>query len=128
MPSHSYEIAEYKVAYFARSSTHKASIFLFEPSGGLARATLLFMDQELTGAQTLTKSDGRLAVYFQMEHFPAVLDLLRNEKPIYLKHLVNSNTGHESAYLITTLEPVGEEEAERVRRIADSGVGSDSQV
>ena len=45
--------------------------------------------------------------YFLNEHFPKILDILRNEKPLFIKHYAYK--GQVLVSLATSEEPVGED-------------------
>ena len=52
--------------------------------------------------------NGFIYCHLPAQHFSAVLDLLRNESPIYLTYDKNKHL----AYISTRLEPVGEGEGD----------------
>lgn len=52
--------------------------------------------------------DGQVNLYYHLENFENIIDLLRNEKPMYL--LFSGSGGGFENGIKTTAEPVGEEE------------------
>lgn len=50
---------------------------------------------------------GAVHCHFPWEHFPHVLDLLRNERPVYLRYV---GADWNVAAIVTSPEPVGEGE------------------
>ena len=68
---------------------------LFHPNGTVLPADVLL--------------SGQPQLHYHLDDFHNVIDLLRNEKPIYLAY-VGSGGGNENA-IRTTPEPVGEGEA-----------------
>lgn len=59
-------------------------------------------------------SGGKIYYHAQGEQYERALDLLRNEKPVYLRWVPYSDSSEPNdgnAYLYTGREPVGEEEA-----------------
>ncbi len=61
---------------------------------------------ELGGANKNKVVDEYLEVHYPMNSFKDIVDILRNEKPLYLTVLPDRNLGA----LTTTDEPIGEEE------------------
>jgi hypothetical protein len=57
-------------------------------------------------ADTVTK--GQVVLYYHVDHYPNVIDLLRNEKPVYL-YYNGSGSGFENG-IKTMVEKVGEGE------------------
>lgn len=89
----------YRIYMYA--SRGKYAVIRLAESGGPKYAFLHFQEQEqdnmITGNSYL--------LYYPFEAFPAMMEMLREEKPIYV-HAYNVN----NIYVGTCTEPVGEEE------------------
>lgn len=105
------QIKRYSVAYYGggkRSTApydYRAIIGLYDDAGLIAG---LYFHAE---ARTIPPSDhlptsGQPMSHFPIEDFPRVLDLLRNEAPVYYEQF----SGWPMASLSTSLEPIGEGE------------------
>lgn len=94
-----FEIADYRLnIIFARSHDH--IVMLYDKNRLVAR--LFFRkDQETVH---ITKADNVYSVIYNTRHYPSVVDLLRNEKPVYFHYYESGAT------LSTSREPVGEAE------------------
>lgn len=99
------EFEEYKATI--HDSNYKGvdySIQLHLPDG---EAYLRFSNTTSKDNQITKKADKNVYnVYFRSEKFSPMIDLLRNEGPLYFYY--NLNTGH--SYITTGDEPVGEGE------------------
>jgi hypothetical protein len=93
------KIDEYEVMYSA--NTFPPRVWL--KGGGRFIGQLVFMPN---GAAL--PADSATSLYYHMEDLLPVLDLLRNEKPMYLM-FSGSGGGFENG-IKTTAEPIGEEE------------------
>ena len=95
------QIGSYQVQYAANSfvpriwlrDTSNASIgqLVFRPDG------------------TALPQDSAKNLYYHLSNYPHVIDLLRNEKPVYW-HFVGTGGGNENA-IRTSIEPQGEGES-----------------
>lgn len=110
MPS--YNIDSYSVrAWSSRRSDNlspgvaMASIYLYEGKKYRGYA-YFFADDTPLNPPIFHSNLGRIFVHYNISQFEALLDTLRNEKPIYLYYHSPSNAG-----LQTGREPVGEEES-----------------
>ena len=106
------EIKNYVVAYYAGAKNL---------TGHRYRAIISFRgeDEELLGAayfhhsaETMPNTDtqkasGYISCHYPAEHYSQVLDLLRNEKPVYVEF---EPTEGRLGSIRTNLEPVGEGE------------------
>src|SRR4029450_4468806 len=106
------EVKNYDVAYYAGAKNIRAHPY---------RAIIGFRDQnkKLLGAPyfphtptTMPNADtekaaGYISCHYPAEHYPHVLDLLRNEKPVFVEF--EARTGN-VANIRTSAEPVGEGE------------------
>lgn len=97
-------IDEYEVMYSANSFFPR--IWL-KNAGQLIGQLIFKPDGSQLPADNL--SNGQVNLYYHVEDFENVLELLRNEKPMYLL-FAGSGGGYENG-IKTTAEPVGEEEA-----------------
>ena len=93
------KIDEYEVMYSA--NTFVPRIWL--KGGGKFIGQLVFMP-----AGASLPQDTATSLYYRLQHLPMVLDLLRNEKPMYFM-FSGSGPGFENG-IKTTPEPVGEAE------------------
>lgn len=113
MPWRYYKIKSYKAVSVSAQTPgyEKTSAFITLFWDGNPHARLWFTIGD--AAPSLPNSEATIGVppfyyvRFRGDQFSAVLDLLRNEKPVYL-HWNDTSKG---AFLATTKEPVGEEEA-----------------
>jgi hypothetical protein len=97
------KIEEYEVMYSA--NTFAPRIWL--KSGGKYIGQLIFKSDGSALPQD-TMSGGQVNLYYHLEDFDNAIDLLRNEKPMYLLYS-GSGTGFENG-IKTSPEPVGEGE------------------
>jgi hypothetical protein len=106
-----YEIDHYSVRIRSSKNTTDlnpeipgAGIFLYE--GGLPRGYAYFFPDgtALTPASS-DEDDGSIAVYYNLSQLAAVLQMIREERPLYLFEFGSGNAG-----LATGAEPTGEEE------------------
>lgn len=81
-----------------------AGIYLYE--GNTYRGyAYFFPDGTPLAPPVLDSASGRIFLHFSMSQFHAVMDMVRNEKPLYLYYYAPTN-----AALRSGQEPVGEEE------------------
>ncbi|MDP8931616.1 MAG: hypothetical protein M3O70_24360 [Actinomycetota bacterium] len=81
-----------------------AGIFLYE--GGTYRGyAYFFPDGTSLAPAVIDATNGRVFVHFNLSQFDGVVQMLREEKPIYLYEFGVNNAG-----LMTGIEPTGEEE------------------
>ena len=100
------EVAKYHVFFYGSPSgyqTNRAQIALYD-GGGSTVAFVRFNDPGMF-FEDVYESGGIIRMHLPSSMFANVLDVLRNEKPIYI-YFINGR-----AFLTTSLEPVGEEEA-----------------
>lgn len=103
------EFKSYKVTLYSNPSPEheQYAIHLRVPSG---EAILKFMPGSF-GKNTFTETvnnHSKYVMYFDAARFPAFIDILRNEKPLYFYF----NTNDYQGYITTSDEPVGEGENE----------------
>lgn len=95
-------IARYQVEYNAgTSSEYRAIIHLWDGNSNVLALLYFLEDKPIPASKVTPVYFG----YFPAGCYPAVLDLLRNERPVYLA------TFGETLIVTTLEEPVGEGEA-----------------
>lgn len=116
MPTVTHIIDEYSVQVYANdlrgNLTRWAAGVIYLYSSGSHVGTAYFAREGYTGPDAVY-SGGKIYFHAQSEQYERVLDLLRNEKPVYLRWRPHSDTGESNdgnAYFYTGREPVGEEE------------------
>jgi hypothetical protein len=92
------QIGTYQVQYAANSFVPR--IWLKDATGA-SIGQLVFMPDGRT-----LPPDNETNLFFHLSNYPHVMDLLRNEKPIYWS-FVGTGPGNENA-IRTSVEPVGE--------------------
>jgi hypothetical protein len=106
------EIKNYVVAYYAgaRNLTghpYKAIISLRDENNGLLGAAYFHHGDETMPETDTQKATGFISCHYHADDYPHVLDLLRNEKPIYLQFEISAGR---VGSIRTNAEPVGEGE------------------
>jgi hypothetical protein len=106
------EIKKYDVAYSAggKNTTgyqYRAIIGLRRDDGSLIGGAYFHRDPATMPNTDEQTSSGYVWCHYSWEDFPRVLDLLRNEKPVYVRYVAG---GWRIASITTSLEPVGEGE------------------
>lgn len=94
-----------------RVESRAARIYLF--SSGSYVGTAIFAREGHTMRESRYYK-GIIYYYAQGEQYERVLDLLRNEKPVYLRWTPHSDPDEPNdgnAYFLTNREPIGEEES-----------------
>ena len=94
-----WQVDTYRIYMYA--SRGKFGIIRLEESGGPKHAHLYFRETERDNVI----SGNFYSLSYLFEAFPAMMEMLREEKPIYV-HAYNVN----NIYVGTHAEPVGEEE------------------
>ena len=110
------EIAEYSVAYIAGGATSsptmpgpvpRALIGLYRADHSAIGAAYFHRNPAAVPESDSLSASGHIKCNYSPEDFPRVLDLLRNEKPVYLVFMEDPwNVG----YIATTAELIGEGE------------------
>lgn len=97
------EIADYKVATYSRDPAHQllAAIGLRDTSSAYVGIIYFYREDYVLPAARTT---GYVSMFYHISEMPLILDLLRNESPIFL------TSGSNYAQLSTSLEPIGEGE------------------
>ncbi|MGE0229744.1 MAG: hypothetical protein AB7I38_10770 [Dehalococcoidia bacterium] len=96
------EIKSYRLALFS----HGAKVSLYDAQGGQFGAAYIRPESEPL-KENYQDADGIYRVYFHYSRLPALVDLLRNESPVYLHYW---HEGGLNCHLASGLEPVGEGE------------------
>jgi hypothetical protein len=110
------EIKKYDVAYYAGGRNaagypYRAIIGLRDEDGRLVGAAYFHRDStKMPGADT-QKVSGYISCHYAEAEYPHVLDLLRNEKPVFVEF--EAGVGN-IAGIRTSAEPVGEGEQSSV--------------
>ncbi len=106
------EIKSYRVSYYGggkkvtRPYSYRAIVSLFDDAGHIAALYFHNDSDTMPDADHLPDS-GQPMSHYPIEDFPRILDMLRNEGPIYYHQW---STWPTMAGIRTTLEPVAEGE------------------
>ena len=99
------EISHYNYYVFSsRDGDAKAVMLLYGSTGGQI-GYVYFRDDAQTMADAEKLSDGKITLSYRYRDLPVLIDMLRNEKPVYLIYVDGINSRISSA-----AEPVGEGE------------------
>ncbi len=107
------EIKSYRVSYYGGGKkvtvpySYRAIIGLFDDDNGTIGALYFHNDPNTMPDADHLPDTGQARSHYPIEDFPRILDILRNEKPVYYGQLSSWPT---MAWLRTSLEPVGEGE------------------
>lgn len=106
------EIKKYDVAYYAggrnaASYPYRAIIGLRNDSDALVGAAYFHHNMTTMPVADTHRAGGLISCHYPAEDYPQVLDLLRNEKPVYVEFEVRPGN---IANIRTSAEPVGEGE------------------
>lgn len=106
------EIKKYDVAYYAGAKNvagypYQAIIGLRDDSDGLIGAAYFHHNTTSMPNADTQKGSGYISCHYPAKDYPHVLDLLRNEKPVYVEFEVRPGN---IANIRTSAEPVGEGE------------------
>ena len=102
----SHEIKEYKYYVFSsRDAEAPSAVVLFYGSEGYLGAAFFTQDDDVALDPAEKFPSGVYGMHYRYADFPVVIDMLRNESPVYLIYNGAANTR-----LSTTSEPVGEGE------------------
>lgn len=99
------EIKQYQYYTFSSrdSSIANSVILLYGDAGYLGGAFFSTSDEPLKPAEQFPS--GVYGLYYDNRDLPVIIDMLRNEKPVYLIY-----NGADNTRISTTAEPVGEGE------------------
>lgn len=106
------EIKKYDVAYYAGGKNaagypYRAIIGLRDDSDGLIGAAYFHHNVATMPSADTQKASGYISCHYLAEDYTQVLDILRNEKPIYVEFEARAGN---IANIRTSAEPVGEAE------------------
>ena len=106
------EIKKYDVAYYGGAKNvsghpYRAIIGLRDENDALLGAAYFHHSEATMPNADTQKATGYISCHFPAEHYSQVLDLLRNEKPVYVEFEVRAGN---VANIRTSAEPVGEGE------------------
>jgi hypothetical protein len=106
------QIKKYTASYYSGGKTangykYRAIIGLRRDDGSLLGAAYFHRSPDTMPNTDHRSSSGYVYCHYRWEDFPQVLDLLRNEKPVYLRYV---GGGWNLASIDTSLEPIGEGE------------------
>ena len=105
MALHTFKIESYEYYHWSSRSQYKSNIVLF--GEGEETVAIWFEsdpEAELAPARILTPNN--YAFYYYQEQMSDIIDMLRNEKPIWVHF--NDNGGLNNSRIATSKEPVGE--------------------
>ncbi len=97
------QITKYTYHLFSSRTEDAVVLLLYDDKHDVAGEVFFVGDDE--PLPPAAEAAGRVALYFRRSQLPAVVDLLRNEGPIYLRWAGPLNTS-----LCTEYEPVGDGE------------------
>ena len=106
------EIKKYDVAYYAGAKNlgaypYRAIIGLRDDSNGLIGAAYFHNTPTTMPVADSRKASGYISCHYLAEDYPRILDILRNEKPVYVEFVIRDGN---IANIRTSAEPVGEGE------------------
>jgi len=106
------EIKKYDVAYYAGGKNvanypYRAIIGLRDDDNALVGAAYFHHSVETMPSTDSRKASGYISCHYLAEDYPRVIDILRNEKPVYVEFEVRPGN---IANIRTNAEPVGEGE------------------
>ena len=107
-----FEIKKYDVVYYAGGRNaakhpYRAIIGLRNDSDALVGAAYFHHNAATMPLADTYKASGLISCHYTAEDYPQVLDLLRNEKPVYVEFEARAGN---IANIRTSAEPVGEGE------------------
>ena len=107
-----FEIKKYDVAYYAGGRNaagypYRAIIGLRDENNRLIGAAYFHRDETNMPGADAQKASGYISCHYTESEYPHILDLLRNEKPVYVEF--EAGIGN-IAGIRTSAEPVGEGE------------------
>jgi len=102
------EFLFYKVFLYGRTAGGEKTDYSIQINVPSGKAILRFT-RDFTKPNSFVKKgdDYEFLVYLRAEKYPAFIDILRYEKPLFFYYNLESN----ESYITTSDEPVGEEES-----------------
>ena len=106
-----FEIKKYEVSYYAGAKNtgsypYRAIIGLRDQTEVFVAVAYFHLSSSTLPPADSQKPNGLITLHYQADDYPKVLDLLRNEKPMYVEFDARTNV----ANVRTSAEPVGEGE------------------
>lgn len=101
------EIKKYEVSYNGCSlkSAHARALIGLHRKDNTNMGTIYFhRDATTLPASDERDSNGNVSCHLLWQDFPMILDLLRNERPVYLRYVAG---GYHTASITTNWEPAG---------------------
>ncbi|WP_282081090.1 hypothetical protein [Aquimarina algiphila] len=107
-------IKKYDIAYYgggnnSKNYAYRAIIGLRRDNGSLIGAAYFHRDASTLPNTDSISGSGYIYVHYSESDLERIVDLLRNEEPVYVRYV----PGWEMASINTSLEPIGEEEFNR---------------
>ena len=107
------EVKKYDVAYYAGGRNaagypYRAIIGLRDDNDKLIGAAYFHQDPTTMPRADTQKASGYISCHYLAADYPQVLDILRNEKPVYVE--LEAGAAGNIANIRTSAEPVGEGE------------------
>lgn len=115
MPAGMVTINRYSIRIYPHGMNHQAYIRLYRTNGTLAGILRFYPPESTMPSHSVSSSfptSGYGTVNYPFSELACVIDLLRNEKPIYFCWVDSTSTTTAYGYVGTDQEPVGEEETE----------------
>jgi hypothetical protein len=112
------EIKKYDLAYYAGGKNavgypYRAIIGLRDDNDRLIGAAYFHQNSSTMPSGDTQKASGYISCHYLAADYPQILDILRNEKPVYMEF--EGNIGN-IANIRTSAEPVGEgEQSETIK-------------
>ena len=117
MANITYEVTKYHIRYHgtsahAKNTDIRARVMLTGATPGKILAYLDFYPSDVVGSkqdrlQNASSATPTMQAYLSIDEIGPVLDMLRNEEPIYITWIDH----YQQVWLDTAAEPVGEEES-----------------
>jgi hypothetical protein len=120
------EVKNYDVAYYAGAKNltghrYRAIIGLRDENNVLVGAAYFHHNAATMPNSDSQMGNGYISCHFMAEDYPRILDLLRNEKPVFVEFEVSAGN---VANIRTSAEPVGEGEVSVLQ--SPAGIETDS--
>ena len=111
MPNISAVVTSYQYEFRAMDSENAVFLYLFDELNKLLCMAAFVERDSLPGPRQ--GLNGTVFMSFHRNNFDAVVDMLRNEKPV----MFNWSADNQSAQITTGKEPVGEEEGKHIASV-----------
>jgi hypothetical protein len=102
------ELATYAVYYFGKKTDNVKALIYAKDADNNLRAFLYFVENGadlLSNSEVVSTGVPWCRIWYHIDQFPAVIDILRNEKPVWVNYLSPT-----FAQIFTGSEPIGEGE------------------